>query len=225
MLAIEKIKMSWTKRNRTPKSAVEREQYYKTKKIDDSVELSGRGIFVKEDNYIQMDNLILSSEAYQKTYANDLRKNCHTSERKEQEIRRKQLLRIQETERRNQGMFYQDVSEIHIPGIKIIPEDNEKYKIMWHSLEGCYKPVRKGRNEAFKVPDEEFSGRNICNETVFVLDRGEGGCIRYNYRCVGEEEPYYEYYCLFFVNAKHITREVFTQGNYVYEYEQLADLF
>lgn len=202
MLAVQKIKMFWTKRNRTPKSAVEREQYYRTKKIDESVDLSGQGIFVKEDNYVQMGDNIYRSEEYQKMYGNVTVKAA-----------------------RNQGMFYQNPSEIHIPGIKIICQEQETYRIIWHSLEGCYKPVRRGRNEAFKVPEAEFAGRNICNETAFVLNKGEGGSIRYNYRCVGNEDPYYEYYCLFFVNTEHITREVFTQGNYVYEYKQLADLF
>ena len=48
MLAVLKIRMTWTKENRTPEGAVLREQYCKPVRIEEDVPLLGEGIFLKE---------------------------------------------------------------------------------------------------------------------------------------------------------------------------------
>lgn len=85
MLAIQKVKMCWEKDNRTSKSSIQREKYYRTMKIEESVELSGQGIFIKENNYIQIGNAIYSSEEYQKICGNRWINARCVSEKEEQE--------------------------------------------------------------------------------------------------------------------------------------------
>lgn len=60
MLAILFIEMKWHKENRTPKGAVQRQKYYKPIKIEDGVNLSGDGIFLKKCSYYQHRDSVFS---------------------------------------------------------------------------------------------------------------------------------------------------------------------
>lgn len=61
MLAVLKIRMTWTKENRTPEGAVLREQYCKPVRIEEDVPLLGEGIFLKECDCEQVGSQIFSN--------------------------------------------------------------------------------------------------------------------------------------------------------------------
>lgn len=61
MLAVLKICMKWYKENRTPKGAVQREQYCKPVRIEEDVPLLGEGIFLKECDCVQVGSQISSN--------------------------------------------------------------------------------------------------------------------------------------------------------------------
>lgn len=61
MLAVLKIRMTWTKENRTPEGAVLREQYCKPVEIEEEVPLLGEGIFLKECDCEQVGSQIFSN--------------------------------------------------------------------------------------------------------------------------------------------------------------------
>lgn len=226
MLAIQKIKMYWEKDCRTPVASIQREPYYQPAKLEISCSGEKQGIFLNERNYIQTPENIFFWEEYQRRYGNRLVNAVSHSEGEMQERRRKHLMHMKQTEVKNKGFFYETPDDIAIPGIRLI-QDSDAYRIMWHSLDvnGRYKPMRHGRNEEFYAKDSEFAGKNICNETAFVLSPGESGKIAFNYRCVGYDGQHYEQYVVYFVNTERLTEDIFTQAVYPYEYRQMADLF
>ena len=53
MLAIQKICIIWTKKDRSPQSAIERQKFIRPYKIKDNVSLDGEGIFINHCDFIQ----------------------------------------------------------------------------------------------------------------------------------------------------------------------------
>lgn len=226
MLAIQKIKMYWEKECRTPAASCRREQYYLPAVLDLDIELNRNGIFLNERNYIQKPDAVYTCEEYQKEFGNRMVNAVSQSEGEMQERKRKHLLHIQEEEQKNKGVFYESVSDIAIPSIRILQESNT-YRIIWYSLDvnGRCKPVRHGRNEEFYTKGSPYAGKNICNETAFVLCPDESGEISFNYRCVGYDGQHYEQYTVYFVNTDILGVHTFTQAEYMHVYNQMADLF
>jgi len=202
MLAIQCIKMYWTKENRTPKGSVMRKEYYFPEQIDSSVllEPNESDCFVQKRFYTQMDKVYISTE-YNKLFGN--RNN---------------------TEKDNLGIFLSDVKDVEIPGIEIVKEDDD-YRIRWYSLENGYQPVRKGYNEVYNLKNCKCSGKQIKCETAFVLHKGEAGKIEYNYRYTSYHGQHYEQYCIFFVNTECLTYSLFVKAKYEKTYSEMADLF
>ena len=60
MLAILFIEMQWLKENRTPSGAVQRQKYYEPVRIEDGINLSEKGIFLKKCSYCHYGNSVLS---------------------------------------------------------------------------------------------------------------------------------------------------------------------
>ncbi|MDE7478965.1 MAG: hypothetical protein K2M91_13655 [Lachnospiraceae bacterium] len=229
MLAILLISMTWTKENRTPESAVQRQKYYHPVRIEDDVLLSGNGIFVKKCDYRQEGNQVLSGqeicESLEKQYHEAMKNVPFTGCQKYDEKRAK---------RRNQGMmrdkgtFYDsaDIKKIHIPCIEIIQETDCKYRIKWFDGR-CGMPFRRGGNEDLFRPGARLAGQpNVLNETAFILKENESGMLKYNYRQAPFDDCQGYYYCyyVYMVNTDTLTRDVFMRA-YDYEYDQMADLF
>lgn len=226
MLAIQKIKMYWEKNCRTPAASVKREQYYHPTLLEINPCEKKQGIFLNERNYIQTLEAILPWEEYQRKYGNRLVNAVSHSEGEMAERRRKHLLCMKQAEVKNKGFFYETPADIMIPSIRLMQE-GDTYRIMWYSLDmnGRYKPMRHGRNEDFYTKDSAFAGKNICNETAFMLAPGESGRIMFNYRCVGYDGQHYEQYVVYFVNTEELAENTFTKAEYSHEYRQMADLF
>lgn len=221
MLAIQKIQISWTKSDRTPKGAVEREKIIKPQEIIPHVCKEENGYFINELDYRQNGKIYTPHEAFDKMIEN---MNYHSNIIETAKMKKRKLL---ERNKHNTWMEGRFTDDLHIPGI-IVTEDGDKYRIKWYSLEGDYYPVRNGHNEDFNNRNSSFYGKNIICETAFILGNGESGMIGYNYRCVSEEEDharYYERYVLYFVNTTFLSEDTFTSADYRYKYDQSAILF
>lgn len=181
---------------------------------------------MNERNYIQIPKNIYLWEEYQRRWGNRLVNAVSHSEGEMQERRRKYRLHMKQVEVKNKGFFYESPDDIVIPSIRLIQE-GDTYRIMWHSLDvnGRYKAMRHGRNEEFYANTSVFAGKNVCNETAFILSPGESGKIMFNYRCVGYDGQHYEQFVVYFINTEKLTEDTFTQTEYSYEYRQMADLF
>lgn len=123
-----------------------------------------------------------------------------------------------------EGSFYSDLTEVDIPGIEIVKED-DAYRIKWYSFENGYQPVRKGYNEDYNLKGAKNQGKRICCETAFVLNKAEAGKVLFNYRYTGYYGQHYEQYCMYFLNIDCLTHNAFVQAEYTYEYDRLDDLF
>lgn len=225
MLAIQYIKMYWTKENRTPEGSVMRKEYYFPVEIHPSVILASdeAEYFIQKRLYIQTDKVYTDTE-YNKKFGNRYINSKGPTEAKEQEVKRKFLLEQNNLERDNLGLFYSDVNSIEIPGIEIVKEENN-YRIRWYSLEHGYQPVRKGYNEAYSLKNAKCHGNRIKCETAFVLAKGEAGKITYNYRYTSYHGQHYEQYCVYFVHTDEINHNSFVDAKYEKEYVEMADLF
>lgn len=121
------------------------------------------------------------------------------------------------------GDFY-SLNEITIPCVDILEEADDSYRIKWHDGEHGM-PRRRGGNEDLYKKGAKFAGRpNLLNETACILQKGEAGVLKYNYRLTSYHGQWYDCYYIYIVNAKALSRNLFIR-QYDYEYNQLADLF
>ena len=218
MLAIQKVRICWTKKDRSPESATERQKYLGPFRIKEDVCLNGDGIFINHCDFIQ------DSKVYdENVYFSEMQEFNPATSPVPYDAYRRRLLQIKEYKALRAGSFTDDP---RIPGI-IINEENDAYRIKWHSLirnNNCYRPIRRGHNEDFKNPKSGFCGMNVTCETAFVLHTGESGVIEYNYR-YSHESQHYERYCVYFVNTDTLNYNSFMKADYRYRYDQTVLLF
>ncbi len=221
MLAILMIEMKWYKKDRTPAGAVLRQQYYIPRKIDKHVSLSGTGIFYKQCRYYQNGQIVLSNEdiAQETVYKKHRGKAFTGSDEKQMRL----AMLGAKRRKKEQGFFY-TIDQLNIPCLAISEEGKNSYRIKWYdSMEG--KPRRRGGNEDFGKKGTQFAGQpNLLNETAFILNEGQSGLLKYNYRYSYYEGQWYKCYYVYLVNEKKLTYDIFLR-TYDYEYNQLADLF
>lgn len=218
MLAIQKICIIWTKKDRSPQSAIERQKFIRPYKIKDNVSLDGEGIFINHCDFIQ-DKKVFDYGFY---FLEKDKVDVATSPVSYNRYR-KRLLIHREYDTIKAGIFTDDP---RIPGI-IITEENNAYRIKWHSLIeriNCYRPIRRGHNEDFNNKKSHFFGMNVTCETAFILHPGESGVIEYNYR-YSHESQHYERYCVYFVNTNCLDYNTFTKADYKFKYDQTVVLF
>ena len=221
MLAILMIEMEWYKKDRTPTGAVLRQKYYMPRKISEHVNLSGTGIFYKQCRYCQNGEIILSNEDVEQKLAYKKHKGKAFTGSEEKQMRLAML--GSKRRQKEQGFFYM-LDQLNIPCLTISEESKNSYRVKWYDdMQG--KPRRKGGNEDFGKKGTRFAGQpNLLNETAFILNTGQSGILKYNYRCTYYEGQWYKGYYVYMVNEKELTYDVFLR-NYDYEYNQLADLF
>lgn len=86
-------------------------------------------------------------------------------------------------------------------------------------------PRRRGGNEDFYKKGKKLESKpNVLNETAFILEQGQSGVLKYNYRYTSWSEQKYVCYYVYMVNDVVLTQNTFIRS-YDYEYNQLADLF
>ncbi len=224
MLAILLIEMEWLKENRTPASAILRQKYFGPIKIEDEVNLSGEGIFVKKCKFYQRGDSIYSgvesADRLDKILYEESRGKAFTgSDEYEQKMARKR----KDAVTKDKGAFC-NIDKLEIPCITVVEETDNRYRIKWFD-NGKGMPRRRGDNEDFGKKGTRLAGQpNVLNETAFVLEEGQAGLLKFNYRKTYYSGQWYECYYVYVVNARELSRDVFMR-EYDYEYDQLADLF
>ncbi len=229
MLAVLKIRMKWNKENRTPKGAVQREQYYKPVQIEEDVSLAGKGIFLKESDYEQMGSQIYSDQEYAAQRKQAVLKKKNKPFAGLDRYEEQSAYRAEQARQKRKGTFYADILALEkrdlLRCISIIEEGNDCYRIKWFD-QGIGMPRRRGGNEDFMKRGAKLAGQpNVLNETAFILKKGESGLLKYNFRMqYFDGEQYYLCFYVYMVNTDVLTRDAFLR-KYDYEYEQMADLF
>lgn len=225
MLAILLIQMEWTKKERNPESAIQRQKYFQPVKMEDDVKLSGEGVFYKECSYYQnqtqiKSSLEISEQLEQELYKKEKGKAFTQNDEYEHRI----AFKRQNCIKRHKGAFY-NIDKLELPYIKLEFEPNHNtYHIKWFDAR-IGKPYRRGGNEDFNKKGTKLAGiPNLLNETAFILKEEEAGILKYNYRTVYFSDPWYKCYYVYVVHTKELTPDTFIR-NYQYEYNQLADLF
>lgn len=224
MLAILLVEMMWYKEDRTPDGAVLRQSYYHPVKIEEEVDLSGKGVFYKQCYYQQQGTTIFSNgDILEKQSLKQKKKKCRTPFMQKHEREERSAARWMRGVQKKRGSFY-SVEKIEIPCIAISEEENEIYRIKWYD-NGCGMPRRRGGNEDLYKKGAKLAGKpNTLNETAFLLSEGQSGLLKYNYRYTSYEGQWYRCYYVYMVNEKQLTYDIFLR-DYDYEYSQLADLF
>lgn len=224
MLAILLIEMKWSKESRTPNGALQRQKFYKPVRIEDGVNLSGDGIFVKKCHYYQCGNTItsdveVSDNLDRRLYEMGKGKAFTESDEREQ---RMAVLRAKSVQK-DKGSFCK-IEDHDIPCVMVNEEANNCYRIKWSDSEYAM-PRRRGGNEDFYHKGTKLAGQpNRLNETAFILEEGKAGLLKYNYRYSSYHGQWYKCYYVYVVNEKILTQDIFMR-EYDYEYNQLADLF
>jgi len=223
MLAILLIEMEWSKDSRTPQGAAARQQYYKPVLIDEDVNLSGEGVFVKKCKFYQKDNIIQSASELVDAQAIRLDKetkgqNFTGNDEYEQRRMRKGIQSIIKAK----GVFV-PIERIDIPCIAVEKEEND-YRIKWFDYKGGM-PRRRGGNEDFGKAGARLAGEpNVLNETAFILKEGQSGMLKYNYRYTSYHGQWYKCFYVYVVNCNEMTNDAFIR-EYNFEYSRMADLF
>lgn len=224
MLAILLVEIEWLKENRTPAGAIQRQKYFAPVKIEDEVNLTGDGIFVKKCKFYQRGDSVSSSvesaARLDKILYEDGRGKAFTGS---DEYEQKMAGRRSKAIEKDKGSFY-SLDKLDIPCITVVEEPNNRYCIKWFD-NGTGMPRRRGGNEDFCKKGAKLAGQpNVLNETAFVLEEGQAGLLKFNYRKAYYSGQWYECYYVYVVNAKELSRDVFMR-EYDFEYDQLADLF
>ena len=80
MLAILLVEMMWYKEDRTPDGAVLRRSYYHPVKIEEEVDLSGKGVFYKQCYYQQQGTTVFSNgDIFEKKSIEQKKKKCQNA--------------------------------------------------------------------------------------------------------------------------------------------------
>jgi hypothetical protein len=225
MLAIQYIRMYWEKENRSPKGAIMRRDFFKPEQIDSNIKLGFEKCeyFLQKRWYVQTDKVYENTE-YNKLFMNRYVNACGSTDAKRTERIHKYLLEQNIAEKNNKGVYLSSVEDIIIPGLEILNE-NDSYRIKWHTLQRGYQPVRTGYNEDFNNPKSVCKGQRIKNETAFVLQQGEAGLIQYNYRYTSYHGQHYEQFCIYMLHTNQLKHNSFVNALYEKRYEEMADLF
>lgn len=90
------------------------------------------------------------------------------------------------------------------------------------------KPARRGHNKDYNNIDSRLYGKDILNETAFVLKEGQKGRIMYNGRFTDYDtgQWWYEQTAVNIANISfgNFTSNIFLDSEFDYMYNQLADL-
>lgn len=216
MLAVQMIQITWTKEHRNPEASVQRRQFLRPHPLSEQADLHGSGIFLNRLDYLQSQGEILTSAAYKRKFTRYSDENAQ----------HRYLLNISKAEQAHSGMWFARPEELQLPCVNI-RQEGSAFRIFWHqdTTYSGKRPIRTGHNEEFYDSHSPFCGKNLCNETAFILQNGESGRMQYNYRVTTYEGQYYEQYCIYFVHTDIMTPDLFTSADYTHEYNQLAHLF
>ncbi len=219
MLAVQMIKITWTKEHRNPEASVQRRRFLRPHLLSERADLHGSGIFLNKVDYLQSQGEILTSAAYKRKFTRYSDENAQ----------HRYLLNISKAEQAHSGMWFACPEELQLPCVNIRQEES-MFRILWHydTTYSGKRPIRTGHNEEYHDVNSQFYGKDIRNETAFLLHRGEAGKLQFNYRVAFydyEMRQHYEQYCIYFVHTDTLSRDLFTSADYMHEYSQLAHLF
>ncbi len=219
MIAVQIIKITWTKKHRNPSAAAFRRQFFQPRSLADDVNLAGDGVFICRQEFVHSGETIIPTSQY----VRQLREGT------EKRRSAKHLGIASEVEAAFSGNWSSLEERMDFEHFSILQE-GDAFWVRWHYDDGkCRKmPIRNGHNEEYHDVDSPFYGKDIRNETAFLLRRGEAGKLQFNYRVAFydyEMRQHYEQYCIFFVHTDIMTPDLFTSADYTYEYNQLAYLF
>lgn len=224
MLGILLIEMMWLKENRTQAGAIQRQKYYKPVRVENEIDLSGEGVFYKICSYCQRGESVYSDAEVvdrlnKQLYEKGKRKPFTGSD----EQKHKWAVLKTQNMLKDKGSFYK-LEDIDIPCITISEETADRYRVKWFD-QGWGMPRRRGGNEDLYVKGAKLEGQpNVLNETAFILEQGQSGLLKFNYRYTSYHGQYYKCYYVYVVNEEIMTQDTFIR-QYDYEYNQLADLF
>lgn len=219
MLAVQMIQITWTKEHRNPSAAALRRQFFQPHLLADDVNLAGDGVFISRQEFVHSGETIIPTSEYVRQLQEQSGK-CRSM---------KVLQTIAETETAFSGNWSSLEKHMDFEHFSVLQE-GDVFRVRWHYDDGkCRKmPIRNGHNEEYHDLNSQFYGKDIRNETAFLLHHGEAGKLQFNYRVAFydyEMRQHYEQYCIYFVHTDIMTRDLFTSADYTHEYNQLAHLF
>lgn len=231
MLAIQLIKISWSKNSRDLQSTEKRKALFFPSMIEWNNQQGSKDIFLsnREFFYLSDREMDFWHDYYKKQNFYRRNKKNETCNSKIISFTPKIYQKMTNPKTIWTGNFYSidEINKNTISYIRIVQEDNG-YRVKWFNQTGLFtQPFRKGGNEdSYNPRSELYLQLNTLNETAFVLSDGQAGEIRYNFRLVDQDEGVHTYteYRIYMVNTNRLTNDVFIR-DYNYLYKQLAKLY
>ncbi len=219
MLAVQMIQITWTKEHRNPSAAALRRRFFQPHPLADDVNLAGDGVFISRQEFVHSGETIIPTSEYVRQLQKQSGK--HRSA--------KVLQTIAEPEAAFCGNWSSLEKYMDFEHFSILQE-GDVFRVRWHYDDGKWRkmPIRNGHNEEYYDVNSQFYGKDIRNETAFLLHRGEAGKLQFNYRVAFydyEMRQHYEQYCIYFVHTDTMMHDIFTSADYTHQYDQLAHLF
>lgn len=234
MLAVQQIKILWSKESRNPEDSKKRKYLFFPSLIRIDNQQDQKEIFLtcKGSYYFSRSERDFWYDYYKSQNLYRRSRKRHNTNPGDDFLKGTVFDKTDEAADRTKrwdGLFYtvEEINKNIIPCIRIQKESNA-YRIKWFSQDSPFmKPFRRGGNEDVNDPASEFYKQfNTLNETAFVLSDGQSGEIRFNYRSLDIHTGVH--ICcevrIYMVNTDHLTEDLFVR-EYDYTYKQLVELY
>lgn len=225
MLLIQQICLTWYQSQKGGKAASIRSGFLKAYPIVVSKIVPTFDCCLHNQSFYQTNNQIVDAKTYHTDFWNRVIKQELDPVRKES-FRWRCIRANQWAEKCEYQHF--GIEELDVEGVRVSLQPDGYHIGYYYDQQRSGRPYRRGHNKDFWNRQSPFFGKDICNETAFVLSQNQYGRICFNKRNIDMDTGAW-WYQLHIVNLiahfGDLTAHLFTKRQPDFEYRQLADLF
>lgn len=223
MLLIQNIHLSWNKNERGAEGEAARRRFLLAYPLEEKQFLGDavvHSLSFFQEGTIFIDNVQETRRSLEKY----LPQFDFTQAQIQNEIESR-ILQI----KRYRYQSYDSVSELNLSNLSVCDRKNGFEVTFFYDEHRSGAPFRRGHNKDFCNQDSPFCGKDMLNETAFVLTQNQYGRIIWNERRTDYDtgEWYYQLhiYNLFYLLHKTFSTDIFTKNKPDFEYKQFASLY
>lgn len=226
MLFLQEICLQWDKEERGVNGENVRRRFPHAYLMEKLPSKNEDGIFVHHLCFYQEQESILDAIQYEQHCSKKYFQTYFVQwgwepERISQEVQ-KRIAWI----KKFQYACYNTVNAPRIQNLSICEKEN-KYELSYEHDRGV--PIRRGHNKDYQNINSPFYGKDILNETAFVLLPGQYGSVIWNERKTDYDTGAWYYqlhiYNLYYASGETVQKDCFIKRKPDYIYKQLAYLY
>jgi len=232
LLLIQKINLIWHKNERGAKGEKARRQFPPAYLLEEK-QLSGSIVIHNLSFFQEGTDFIGSIQQERQSLKKYLPQLGFTQAQVQREIQKRAVWI-----KKHEYQSYPFVSALNLTNLSVCRREDRYEIIFFYDEQRSGAPVRRGHNRDFQTPGSPFFGKDILNETAFVLSQNQYGRIIWNERRTDYDigEWYYQLhiYNLFYLGSqmrakalqgKSFPKDIFVKNRPDFEYKQLAFLY